>query len=369
MAATGLDCGRMRRSTFPLYFGLATLTILCLHCLLLLALVHTRLVLDDSNHKAAHGREVANGMRPPLICSDTTGIPELHETRRVLDDIMVHPPPIKSNERILCFMMTHSGAHRTKVKAVIETWGWQCDGWFIASNATDTELGAIEMKTPALYNRLWIKLNETMRYVSSNYISQYEWFFKVDDDTFVIMENLREFLRIKKQEDQIPQVFGYLLQDESWQDQQRFFDLSNSNQLFADYFLSHVRNASARVEYLAGGSGYIMNRAYLRKFVLAMQSDLTLHGEVPEDMAHGATMLAHNVTSRDSRDLLGREYFIPEEPALWEVRHKAHIRSGQIPPHRKCCAKYTVSFHHISVPQMRDMYDYLYLCRRDFEGG
>lgn len=283
----------------------------------------------------------------------------------LLAEVMVHSQPRQFKERILCFVMTHSNAHETKMRAVMETWGGQCDGWFVASNATDSKLGAIKIQTPALYNQLWEKLNETVHYVASNYLDQYDWFYKVDDDTFVIMENLWEFLRIKKRDDHEPQIFGYLLRDQFWLDQQKYFDLSAANRAFADYFFSHVRNASSHVEYLAGGSGYIMNRSYLQKFVSALQSNLTLFGEVPEDMAHGATMLAYGTAPLNSRDSLGREYFIPEEPALWQVRHRAQIRSGQVAKRRKCCARYAVAFHHISIPLMHEIFGIVHHCPSD----
>lgn len=259
-------------------------------------------------------------------------------------------------------MMTHSGSHITKVSAVLETWGSKCDGWLIASNQTDISLGTIAMQTPARYTLLWVKLNETIHSIASDYIDDYDWFFKVDDDTFVLMENLWYFLRIKKRNDNIPQIFGYLLTDQFWGDQRRYFDLEN-NKEFGHYFLSQVRNQRDKVDYLAGGSGYIMNREYLRRLVLAMESNLTLYGEVPEDMAHGATMLAHGIEPFDSRDMAGRQHFIPESPALWNVRHQAHIRSGAIAPNRNCCARYAISFHHIQPWMMQYLYDQFYLCR------
>ena len=96
---------------------------------------------------------------------------------------------------------------------------------------------------------------------------------------------------------------------------------------------------------------------------MALESNLTLYGEVPEDMAHGATMLAHGIQPENSRDKAGREYFIPESPALWNVRHQARIRTGVIPPNQQCCAYYTVAFHHVSPLEMQYMHDLFYLCR------
>jgi len=349
-----------------------------------------------------------NGLRPPLVCDvddsdDSTTIskrrrnPDRAVTYRILKEIRIHSQQQyqrqskndEQQQRILCVMMTHSGVHHTKVKAVLETWGQQCDGWFIASNETDQHVRSTKVKTPAEYNLLWMKLNETLRHVASKYINAYDWFYKVDDDTFVIMENLHEFLRIQKQkitsseENRIqPQIFGYLLQDQTWRDQRRYFDLSIPNRRFGDYFLSHIRTEeSSHVEYLAGGSGYIMNRPYLRRLVWAMESNLTLYGEVPEDMAHGMTILAQNISPCNSKDALGREYFIPEEPALWDLRCQSRGGGGgrgrrtqqnqqsmEITSRHKrggSFAQYPIAFHHTSVSLMRDMYDRLYLCRKD----
>lgn len=177
------------------------------------------------------------------------------------------------------------------------------------------------------------------------------------------MENLWRFLQTKKRDVDEPQIFGYLLTDQFWGQQQRYFDLSDQNRAFGSFFLSKVRKDNAKVDYLAGGSGYIMNRAYLRKLILALESNLTLYGEIPEDLGHGATMLAHNIEPFDSTDSLGRQHFIPESPALWNVRHQAHIRSGSIPANRNCCALYSVAFHHISPQLMHYLYDQFYLCR------
>lgn len=298
-----------------------------------------------------------HGRWPLLSCqSDPDG------SRAVTDKIFVSAMG-NDADRILCFMMTHSGAHHTNVKAVLGTWGAACDGWVIASNQTDPQLGSLEMHTPAVYTRLWTKLNETLRYVAEHHMGAYDWFFKVDDDTFVLMENLRRFLKTKKTNEEIPQIFGYLLTDQFWGDQRLYFDLSDHNRAFGELFLTKVRKKSDKVNYLAGGSGYIMNRIYLRKLLQALESNLTLHGEVPEDMAQGATMLAHGISPGDSRDSLGREHFIPEPPSLWHVRHQARIRSGIVPANRECCARYAVSFHHISPVLMHHLYDQFYRCR------
>ena len=61
----------------------------------------------------------------------------------------------------------------------------------VASNATDSKWNAVKMESEATYENLWNKLNETMDYISkkTNGFQDYDWYYKVDDDTFVVMEN------------------------------------------------------------------------------------------------------------------------------------------------------------------------------------
>ncbi len=354
------DIEIMRRSAI-LYLGLSGFMFLGCQTVLIVILFldsdHTNLLRIPQTDGSI------NSGGPPVQCGYNPD-----DSRSVIDKIMVAPSPLYTRDRILCFMMTHSGSHKTKVSAVMETWGSKCDGWLIASNQTDDALGSRNMQTPALYTQLWAKLNETVHLIASESINDYDWFFKVDDDTFVIMENLWYFLKTRHRDKKTPQIFGYLLTDQFWGDQRKYFELDR-NKAFGDHFLSHIRDPKAKVDYLAGGSGYIMNRAYLGKLVLALESNLTLSGEVPEDMAHGATMLAHGIEPFDSRDTAGRQHFIPESPALWNVRHQAHTRSGAVKANRNCCARYTISFHHLSPWMIQYLYQQFYLCRTTSTAG
>ena len=61
---------------------------------------------------------------------------------------------------------------------------------------------------------VWRKTKAAWRYVYDNHLSDYDWFLKVDDDTFIIMENLRYMLR---SEDHFqPVYFGHMLRDEEF---------------------------------------------------------------------------------------------------------------------------------------------------------
>ena len=50
---------------------------------------------------------------------------------------------------------------------------------------SDSSLPAVGFQLPGPESRdqLWNKANQTLRYVYQNYLNEYDWFLKADDDT------------------------------------------------------------------------------------------------------------------------------------------------------------------------------------------
>jgi hypothetical protein len=57
------------------------------------------------------------------------------------------------------------------------------------------------------YGNLTQKTSLAFQFAYQNYFHDFDWFVKADDDTYIIVENLREFLR--KQDPSQPVTFGY----------------------------------------------------------------------------------------------------------------------------------------------------------------
>jgi glycoprotein-N-acetylgalactosamine 3-beta-galactosyltransferase len=57
------------------------------------------------------------------------------------------------------------------------------------------------------YDHLTQKSILAFLFVYKNYFNDFDWFVKTDDDTYLIIENLKEFLR--KQDTSQPITFGY----------------------------------------------------------------------------------------------------------------------------------------------------------------
>jgi len=53
----------------------------------------------------------------------------------------------------------------------------------------------VKLDVPEGYSYLWGKTKKAVEYIYEKYVDDYDWFFKADDDTYVIMENLKNLLK------------------------------------------------------------------------------------------------------------------------------------------------------------------------------
>jgi glycoprotein-N-acetylgalactosamine 3-beta-galactosyltransferase len=333
------------------------------------------------------------------FCQNLSGVLKSH--------IRIAPsPPLVSNTTtsssspsrrpsVLCFIMTHSKYHKKKVKNVAQTWGRKCDRLVIASNKADPSVvGSVRIHAPATWKGLWTKLQATTKYIWHHY-PDYDWYLKADDDTYVIMENLKAFLVARtstnvSSEDhddhhprQQPLLFGRRLRNPTpvgdWQTDPMWFGAADGNATSTTTNHHHYQNAAfgqrfrqripdhSTVVYTHGGPGYVMNRAYFELLTKALQSNDTVVGDPPEDMAHAAIMLYQGVLPQeDSLDDQGREYFHPESPDFMFRKPTSWLDEFSADQPMKegldCCAPYSISFHHIS--KMKRLEKILYECPR-----
>lgn len=106
---------------------------------------------------------------------------------------------------------------------------------FHLSKYSDKELGSIALPVKEGRQYLSTKTEEAFKYIYKHHMNDADWFLKADDDTYVIVENLRHML------------YQYD---------------TNDPLFFGAKFLQYSKQG-----YMDGGPGYILSKESVRKFV------------------------------------------------------------------------------------------------------
>ncbi|KAI9553079.1 hypothetical protein GHT06_020970 [Daphnia sinensis] len=244
--------------------------------------------------------------------------------------------------RVLCWVMTSPENHETKALAVKETWGKRCNILLFMSTEADTKLPAVQLDVEEGRNRLWGKTREAFRYAWDRYQDEVDWFFKADDDTYVVVENLRYFLSAFKTSE--PFWFG------------------------------HKYKTNGTTGFFSGGAGYALSKEATKRFVENSYFNPLLCRRDPEgaeDVELGKCMQNLNVSAMDTRDSKGRGRFFPFQPDRFYFSRKItdywYWKSIYYPPMMgpDCCSDSTISFHYID-PKMMRLLDFFFYRIRPF---
>jgi glycoprotein-N-acetylgalactosamine 3-beta-galactosyltransferase len=150
--------------------------------------------------------------------------------------------------RVLCLVYTHSNRHDTALRAIVDTWGVDCDGFLAISNQTHAPLGAVHIYHPGTesYRNMWQKVRHAWMYVHEHYRNDYDWFHMGGDDHYVVVPNLRRFVATLM-------MASSDSNNNNTEDEQQPLYLGSS---MVDY--------KVRYRFCGGGAGYTLNRAALQ---------------------------------------------------------------------------------------------------------
>ncbi|KAH8378272.1 hypothetical protein KR093_010480 [Drosophila rubida] len=177
-----------------------------------------------------------------------------------------------AKSRILCMVVTSSVESRQLL--IHRTWGSRCHMLLFLgdSNSTFRER----------HSNSWTKSRIHLQYVYQQFYEQFDWFLKVPDDTYVVMENLQHLLADYTPETPI-------------------------------YFGSNDRQQG----FVSGAAGYVFSREALHRFISLAHGDGNRCSNRSYGIEHvelSRCLRNVGVVAGDSRDEDGLPRFLPTPP-------------------------------------------------------
>ncbi|XP_060086149.1 glycoprotein-N-acetylgalactosamine 3-beta-galactosyltransferase 1-like [Ylistrum balloti] len=227
---------------------------------------------------------------------------------------------LKQSVRVLCYVMTDQTNLDTKTIHVKNTWTKRCNKVLFISSVTNSTFPTVGVDVGEGRHHLTGKTMKAFQYIYQHHLDDADWFLKADDDTYVILENLRHLL-----EPYSPKEAVY----------------------FGHHFTPYVKQG-----YHSGGAGYVLSKEALRRLVIngIPSGKCTIDG-YGEDRHMGGCMEYVGVRIGNSTDSLGRSRFhcfAPWKHVMggypeWYIRYDANgAKYGQ-----DSVSDFAISFHYV----------------------
>lgn len=184
--------------------------------------------------------------------------------------------------RVLCWVMTGPYNLHSRARHVRATWSRHCNIVVFMSSVEDPDFPTVGLGTKEGRDQLYWKTIRAFHYVYEHHANEADWFLKADDDTYVVVDNLRWILSNHTPDEPI---------------------------YFGKRFKPYTKQG-----YMSGGAGYVLSKEALKRFVEGFRTKVCTHTTPVEDLALGQCLEKMGVQAGDSRDTLHRETFHPFVP-------------------------------------------------------
>lgn len=300
-------------------------------------------------------RQIATKSNAKLPPSPSTVLVEEHATSHLaaasssddaskLRSLRAHVEKI-GKLRLLCWVLTGPATILDRGKAIEETWGRRCNKLLFMTSEKDKSAIDGRISLPGVREGrqgLPMKSQLAWLYVWTNFGQDYEWFYKADDDTYTVVENLKFMLYPHNPAE--PYYTGKVLRDDG-------------------------------VTYASGGAGYVLSHAALEKLhgMVSAQGCAGNSSIVHEDQLIAYCLRKAGVKPSDSHDRFGANRFLPLSPDIhlqngaigrsnfrWLFSRAVAAKAGQQDRLEgpSCCSTLTISFHYIK-PEMQYALDFI----------
>jgi len=312
-------------------------------------------IVDDAIDKVAF--QVFRGIRSVIKAKSTLDTIEMNKGN---ENYKSEEGSTRTATRILCMVYTHSNDHSI-VKAIVNTWGKDCDGFFAASNVTDLSINTINLthKGPEEYGNMWQKVRSMWAYAHDHFLNDYDYFHISGDDSVVVADNMRVYL----QGNQISRLLnGHIdniyraLNLKKWEN----MESGQQRPLLLGFPM-----AFRGTIFPLGGSGYTLNREALRRIGVKggpLDTVLTENKDSREDLLISSLLIKVDTVISDTRDDTGTFRYMH-----YAFKNKVH-RKTEFPrrfgiPMRKGMYQFsneTVALHLKTMDRLVKMDEVLY---------
>ncbi|GMR58492.1 hypothetical protein PMAYCL1PPCAC_28687 [Pristionchus mayeri] len=267
----------------------------------------------------------------------------------LLNLISVSPGAVMLPDKgeIFCWVLTSEKYHDTRALAVNETWLRRCDHGVFFTNAPFEREKKIPYRTVFAgildsYENLFYKSRYAFYYISEIMKADFDWFVKADDDTYLIVENLRAYLRTL--DPSLPYYVGYRMKP-------------------------YLENG-----YNGGGAGYVLSKKALELFAReAYVNETICPDDIYEDVGIGRCLANLGILPHKSVNEQGQQRFNTYHPVktLEGWSKQADWITDPLITGFDGIARDLISFHHVSPTEMKIFDVLLYrvsvdgVCRRE----